>query len=967
MPYPLFTIQNPSLQSPQTNGDMLSINYPGDNLGTSGMYGQQDISAFSATNQRELEKMIAYRNQVAPYAIPTSASMPVRATVPPPSSLPTPNLNPATGAELINPITSQSSQELNDSLNRSMDEALNKKKSIGDVIRGFTNPFESKVEDGIAFVHNILGGASSYIRGRREEQESKSDYRDALVNTYQYAEKGLKVQSPKSPYLFSNYSQGVKLKDYANQGTTNNDSFLSPEVYERLKKFIIEVEGHPVGSKPKYVMKEKTPTTAYGLKYLYEDDGSFRPVSIYDVLDKRKADYYFKNFMEFAVLQPVKEKYPDFDSFDDRIKLGIMDSMYNAGQGAVLQKSPKLNALLTKYSKTKASYLVPPILAEINIGSDSRVKARNSLLYLAEGGVASAAVEVEDGEYIQLPDGTVVRVDGRTHDEGGETLALPEGAAVVTDQTTIGGDFAKSIRDMYGINVKFNNTYADCIDKYRKKLNITEVEEELADIEEELKEQGKVKDEATKNLNMQFLQSKYEEKVMELQKAQTMLSAFTEAMFQHQEKRKGKAEFKSENIKLAKGGYIDKNKLAELALENNVSLERAYELLGVSIPEAEGGLGVEGDGVLEIIRNIFSNPELKESINQLFTGTQQAIDKTVVNTTTGMPLKIENIPSSQPTAGFIPGISALPTQTQTAEEAAAAYQKKLSPTWQDLYQKAKDTSALTKPADPADPAKSAKPADPADPAKSAKSAKSADQDKSAEQKSSIDLGRMLRIPPSALQLTKLDTPNSPYLYPVMQSDEAQKQAIYTAQQLAQEQLKSLTSGQQIAGMASIASESADKVSKVAGDVAGVNQATQMNIDQINANIMAQLEAAKIAARDKYTKETLTAMDKTREDWVRYAEVLSKDALERQKAENTLAMYGSVAPNYRLNANGEIVIKDGSGNWVPLFSNQPSTTGATVASSPTKNTSALSSLAASLGMNEDTLAKAIQLYSSMNGG
>ena len=475
MPYPLFTIQNPSLQSPQTNGDMLSINYPGDNLGTSGMYGQQDISAFSATNQRELEKMIADRNQVAPYAIPTSASMPVRATVPPPSSLPTPNLNPATGAELINPITSQSSQELNDSLNKSMDEALNKKKSIGDVIRGFTNPFESKVEDGIAFVHNILGGTSSYIRGRREEQESKSDYRDALVNTYQYAEKGLKVQSPKSPYLFSNYSQGVKLKDYANQGTTNNDSFLSPEVYERLKKFIIEVEGHPVGSKPKYVMKEKTPTTAYGLKYLYEDDGSFNPVSKNDVLNQEQADKYYKNFMKFAVYQPVKKKYPDFDSFDNRIKMGIMDSMYNAGQGAVLYNSPKLNTLLTKYSKTKDSSLVPSILSELNIGSKSRVQARNSL-YLAEGGMASAAVEVEDGEYIQLPDGTVIRVDGRTHDEGGEALILPEDTAVITDQTTIGGDFAKSIRDMYEINVKFNNTYSDCIDKYNKKLNINNEE-----------------------------------------------------------------------------------------------------------------------------------------------------------------------------------------------------------------------------------------------------------------------------------------------------------------------------------------------------------------------------------------------------------------------------------------------------------------------------------------------------------
>lgn len=62
-----------------------------------------------------------------------------------------------------------------------------------------------------------------------------------------------------------------------------------------------------------------------------------------------------------------------------------------------------------------------------------------------------ANVEVEKGEYVEQPGEAPMEAMGQKHADGGTPVSLEEGTKVITDDTTIESDFAKYIRDTYGI------------------------------------------------------------------------------------------------------------------------------------------------------------------------------------------------------------------------------------------------------------------------------------------------------------------------------------------------------------------------------------------------------------------------------------------------------------------------------------------------------------------------------------
>ena len=62
-----------------------------------------------------------------------------------------------------------------------------------------------------------------------------------------------------------------------------------------------------------------------------------------------------------------------------------------------------------------------------------------------------ANAEVEHGEYLQHNDGSVQKVLGKTHEEGGEPMMLDAGTRVVSDNLKIGKELSKEVNEFFGL------------------------------------------------------------------------------------------------------------------------------------------------------------------------------------------------------------------------------------------------------------------------------------------------------------------------------------------------------------------------------------------------------------------------------------------------------------------------------------------------------------------------------------
>lgn len=83
-----------------------------------------------------------------------------------------------------------------------------------------------------------------------------------------------------------------------------------------------------------------------------------------------------------------------------------------------------------------------------------------------------ANVEVEKGEYVEQPGEAPMEAMGQKHADGGIPVSLEQGTKVITDDTTIEPDFAKYIRDTYGIKATPKDTYATLMDRYKAKIGL---------------------------------------------------------------------------------------------------------------------------------------------------------------------------------------------------------------------------------------------------------------------------------------------------------------------------------------------------------------------------------------------------------------------------------------------------------------------------------------------------------------
>lgn len=190
-----------------------------------------------------------------------------------------------------------------------------------------------------------------------------------------------------------------------------------------------------------------------------------------------------------------------------------------------------------------------------------------------------ANVEVEKGEYVEQPGEAPMEAMGQKHADGGTPVSLEEGTKVITDDTTIESDFAKYIRDTYGIKATPKDTYATLMDRYKAKIGLKSAYDDQKKALDKLKKNDKIDDENTRRLNASVLSKAINDSNETVNGLEGRFTDFSNVIYKEQEDRKMK---KDEDTYFAKGGEIDNiisRSMKEYGLTEEDVAEAKKELL----------------------------------------------------------------------------------------------------------------------------------------------------------------------------------------------------------------------------------------------------------------------------------------------------------------------------------------------------------------------------------------------------
>ena len=190
-----------------------------------------------------------------------------------------------------------------------------------------------------------------------------------------------------------------------------------------------------------------------------------------------------------------------------------------------------------------------------------------------------ANVEVEKGEYVTQPGEAPMEAMGQKHADGGTPVSLEEGTKVITDDTTIEPDFAKYIRDTYGIKATPKDTYATLMDRYKIKIGLKSAYDDQKKALDKLKKNDKIDDENTRRLNASVLSKAINDSNETVNGLEGRFTDFANVIYKEQEDRKMK---KDEDTYFAKGGEIDNiisRSMKEYGLTEEDIAEAKKELL----------------------------------------------------------------------------------------------------------------------------------------------------------------------------------------------------------------------------------------------------------------------------------------------------------------------------------------------------------------------------------------------------
>lgn len=231
---------------------------------------------------------------------------------------------------------------------------------------------------------------------------------------------------------------------------------------------------------------------------------------------------------------------------------------------------------------------------------------------------ANPNTEVEKGEYLQTPDGATMEVIGKKHSDGGELLNMPGGTKVVSDYLKIGAKLATYFKKEHGLNVKSSNSFATVLDKYKKKIGLTELLDDESKLMDKLNAQEDVEFEGTREINQQVLSEKINEIQGQKKELENRFENFTNIVFDKQESTK---EPGGKNFEKQMGGDIQEPQ----AVDENaqpVEQQQGNEIQQLIMQYSQ----ITGQDPEQIIMQLQELPEdqLQAAIEQMMNTVQQS-------------------------------------------------------------------------------------------------------------------------------------------------------------------------------------------------------------------------------------------------------------------------------------------------------------------------------------------------------
>jgi hypothetical protein len=219
---------------------------------------------------------------------------------------------------------------------------------------------------------------------------------------------------------------------------------------------------------------------------------------------------------------------------------------------------------------------------------------------LPENMTDRATAELEKGEYLQTPDGSVMEVAGEKHSKGG-TPVDTEGF-VVSDRLKVGGEQAKYLRDTYGLHVKASDSFAAVLDKYKAQTGLKKAYDTQSGYLNMLEKNGDVKDRATAGLNRQYLSGKISDAQKEIDGLTPAFETFTKEVYHMQEGSKFKSQdskFKDAGIRdglFGDGGMIDRGAFDALRKVYGLTEKEALDTVMRNLSAFQAAAGPDGAG-----------------------------------------------------------------------------------------------------------------------------------------------------------------------------------------------------------------------------------------------------------------------------------------------------------------------------------------------------------------------------------
>lgn len=265
---------------------------------------------------------------------------------------------------------------------------------------------------------------------------------------------------------------------------------------------------------------------------------------------------------------------------------GIMGLARNVVSGIASEKGTRTNIRLAQEREARQrrqSQMQYRDGGGVYLGPNNRVDSGSltgEYLYpLPKSMEDQANVEVEKGEYVTQPGEAPMEAMGQKHADGGTPVSLEQGTKVITDDTTIEPDFAKYIRDTYGIKATPKDTYATLMDRYKAKIGLKSAYDDQKKALEKLKKNDKIDDENTRRLNASVLSKAINDSNDTVNGLEGRFTDFANVIYKEQEDRKMK---KDEDTYFAKGGEIDNiisRSMKEYGLTEEDIAEAKKELL----------------------------------------------------------------------------------------------------------------------------------------------------------------------------------------------------------------------------------------------------------------------------------------------------------------------------------------------------------------------------------------------------